>query len=346
MAELETIRHLLTEDEVEDALKMLILESSKFSSGFHIQTMQLQGRLSKDNNDKISNVSDPLERDRIRFATLELTQTLMGYPTVAGQVVADSPDQLLNNKCYPFIDRIHFRDFLKRQIHGNGAKMIFINGPSKSGMSYLENYLIHLSTVNSLFSVVRINAAVDLNGPEPFKGVSLAKLLGIELGLDLNLDIDELDQFKFTRFAIKLKEKLVANDKIPLIFIHDFHHLQATPDIAKFILKLADVFRQDFPKVIFLIAGMEYEKLPNWESSLRMHCSVYQIETINKENVEACLDGIFDFYQQKILALGHSTITKSEYVNGMISRLIPDENNINLANVGYMISDHLMQLNN
>jgi len=171
-------------------------------------------------------------------------------------------------------------------------------------------------------------------------------MLGIELGLDLNLDIDELDQFKFTRFAIKLKEKLLANEKIPLIFIHDFHHLQATPDIAKFILKLADVFRQDFPKVIFLIAGMDYEKLPNWESSLRMHCFVYHIEPVNKQNVEVCLDGIFDYYQHKILALGDSAITKTEYVNGMISRLIPDENNINLANVGYMISDHLMQLNN
>lgn len=345
MTPLETIQHHLMDDKVEDALNLLIVESPKFSSGFHIQAMQLNGRLSKDNNDKVSNVADEKERDKIRLEALRITQTLMGY-TVSGEVVAASADHLLNNKCFPFIDRIQFREFLKRQIHGNGAKMIFINGPSKSGMSYLENYLIHLSTVNSLFSVVRINAAVDLNGPEPFKGVSLAKLLGIELGLDLNLDIDELDQFKFTRFAIKLKEKLVANDKIPLIFIHDFHHLQATPDIAKFILKLADVFRQDFPKVIFLIAGMEYEKLPNWESSLRMHCSVYQIETINKENVEACLDGIFDFYQQKILALGHSTITKSEYVNGMISRLIPDENNINLANVGYMISDHLMQLNN
>ncbi|PAM95135.1 hypothetical protein B4N84_07575 [Flavobacterium sp. IR1] len=346
MTPLETIQHLLTQDKLEDALKLLILESPKFSSGFHIQTMQLHGRLSKDNNDKVSNVSDPLERDRIRYATLGLTQTLMGFPTVSGQVVATSADHLLNNKCYPFIDRIQFREFLKRQIHGNGAKMIFINGPSKSGMSYLENYLIHLSTLNSLFSVVRINAAVDLNGPEPFKGVSLAKLLGIELGLDLNLDTDELDQFKFTRFAIKLKEKLLANDTIPLIFIHDFHHLQATPDIAKFILKLADVFRQDFPKVIFLIAGMDYEKLPNWESSLRMHCSVYHIETIDRVNVEVCLDGIFDYYQPKILALGDSSITKTEYVNGMISRLIPDENNINLASVGYMISDHLMQLNN
>lgn len=345
MTNLEKIQHLLTQDKLEDALDNLILESQKFPSCYHIQTMQLKGRLSKDNNDIVNNVADPLEHDRIRYATLGLTQTLMGY-TVAGQVVAASADHLLNNKCYPFIDRSQFREFLKMQIHGKGAKMIFINGPSKSGMSYLENYLIHLSALNSLFSVVRINAAVDLNGPESFKGVTLAKLLGIELGLDLNLDIDELDQFKFTRFAIKLKEKLVANDKIPLIFIHDFHHLQATPDIAKFILKLADVFRQDFPKVIFLIAGMEYDKLPNWESSLRMHCLVYHIEPINRENVEVCLDGIFDYYQPKILALGDSSITKTEYVNGMISRLIPDENNINLANVGYMISDHLMQLNN
>jgi hypothetical protein len=186
-----------------------------------------------------------------------------------------------------------------------------------------------------------------LDDPNPSKGVRLARVISEQVGLEINLKDNDEDIFKFVRFTTKLRESLSNHNKIPIFFLHDFHRMTIIPDdLMKFIYNVALNIRNNFPKSLFIVAGLNCESLPNWHSELRQVFPIYNIENIEESTIKECLNCIFDKYKNKVFQLGNGQITKIEYIDKMISILIPEKPKINLAFVGSKISDHLIALKN
>lgn len=341
---IDEINLLIGQNKISEAIEIIVPLTKTLSRGLYNIAFHLQARLAGFENDEIDGIADPTDKQRIISATIKLLSKIESNINETGEVVALCQEYLLHGKKIPFVDRGKFKDLLKENLGSDGAKLIFVTGDPKSGMSYLENYLIHLAKLNTLFDVVRINAAIELDDPEAFKGFNLAKLLSIKFGLDINFDLSEKDQFKFERFITKLKEKLEDHMKIPIVFIHDFHRMMANiEDIKKLLYRIADEFRQDFPKVIFIIAGLDPESLPNWYDVLRFSCPVYEIENIEENNIRDCLKSIYSNFGGKIELILSDSVTEEEYIESMIAKLT--EAPLNIASVGSTISEHLYILN-
>lgn len=347
MSTIEKIKELLIgNDKISEAIELIIPIAKTMTMNLYNTTILLQGRYKSYEQDVIDGTNDEKENNRIKKAVINFLTEMECYLDESGDIKAHCKDYLINDNKTLFADRVKFKELIQENVQSEGAKLIFVTGAAKSGMSYLENYLIHLSKFNTLFKVVRINIAQELDNPEPFNSVSLAKLLSIKLSLDINFETSEGVQFKFERFITKLKENLEANPKIPIVFIHDFHRIAlVADDINRFIYKIADSFLQDFPKAIFIFAGHKPESVPNWHSILRNYCPVYEIENINESDLKECLKSIFSSYYLKIKSILSDSITEDEYIENMMDRIAPTPSNIDIAFVGSTISDHLFTLN-
>lgn len=347
MITLDQMTDLIGLDKIEEVLEELIPLARTMSGGFHIQSVELKRRFVNMENKAVDEGSqDPAARAALSAAILRFINSIKDITNESGEIKALCAEYLLNGKKTLFADRTSFRRIIQENVQSDGAKLIFVTGVAKSGMSYLENYLIHLEKMNDLFEVIRINIAQELDNPDLFNGVSLAKLLSIKLSLDINFDSSEAEQFKFERFMTKMKESLDANSKIPFVFIHDFHRIAlVTEDIYRFIYKIADAFIVDFPKVIFIIAGLKPEMIPNWHNTLRNYHPVYEIEKVDETNLLECLKSIFESYNNKIQSTLQDTITEEEYIENMMAKLVPTPSNVDISYVGTTISDHLYILN-
>lgn len=347
MTIIEKIKELLIgKDKISEAIEVIVPIAKTMTIGMYNTAILLKGRYESYEQALIDGTNDENEKNKIRLAITKFLTEIECYLDESGDIKAHCKDYLINDKKTLFADRIKFKELIQENIQSDGAKLIFVTGSAKSGMSYLENYLIHLSKFNTLFKVIRINIAQELDNPEPFNSVSLAKLISIKLSLDINFDISEGVQFKFERFITKMKENLEANPKIPIVFIHDFHRIAlVADDINRFIYKIADSFLQDFPKALFIFAGHKPESVPNWHGILRNYCPVYEIENINETNLRDCLKSIFVYYNKKIKNILSDSITEDEYIENMMVRLVPTPTNIDIAFIGSSISDHLFTLN-
>lgn len=338
---------LVATDRIMEALEIIIPFAKSLSGGMYNEALQFKARMENiQNSEMMLGDSDIKERNKVRLAILDFLSQIEHYVNKKGDINAYCQDFIVNvnDIQLPFVDRIRFRQLLMDNMQSDGAKLIFVKGVTKSGMSYLENYLIHLCKINPLYNLVRINVPVELEDPELTNGVSLAKSISIVLNLDIDWEITEKDQFKFTRFVSKLKEAIEKYSTIPIVFMHDFHKMSAVPpDINKFILKIADAFIGSFPKTIFIIAGLELESLPNW-SDLKRFFPVYDIENINQDNIRDCLRSIFKSYNQDIERIMNQQLNEDVYIATMLAKLVPDTSKIDIASVGSSIADHLYTL--
>lgn len=344
----QEIRKLIKSDNVKDAIAETIKLTENLSPSLSTSAVLLNSRYEDFQNDEIDGTSaGNSEINSIKRSVLMLLLKIEECTNNKGEIISDTQDTLLSDCSFPFVDRLAFRNILKTALQTNGAKMIFVKGDPKSGMSYLEKYLIHLGQKNSLYQIVPIEIPYYLDDSNPFKGVRLAKYISEFIGLKIKLNDSEEDQFKFVRFTTKLRENLSTQTKIPIFFLHDFHRMAIIPDdLIKFIFSIALTIRNNFPKSIFIIAGLNCELLPNWHTDLKQVYPVYSIENIDEQSIRSCLNSIFEKFQTKIFQTGNGQITKDEYIEGMIFRLIPDKLKIDVTSVGSKISEHLYILKN
>lgn len=342
------IRTLLGNDKIEEVLALLTQDTAHLSGQFQNTLVQITGQLNRVMNNKAQYTNPELnaERAKIVASTLEFAAEIERYINASGTGADFYLDHLVNDGRNPFIDRDAFRKMVKSKLNSDGAKIIFVKGDKRSGMSYLENFLIHIGRSNNLYNIIRINAKTELDNPDTFKGSRLAKMISIKLNLDLEFERQEDDQFKFTRFVSRLRERLEGEKRIPVVFLHDFHHLQVVPtDIYQLIAMIADSFRQQHPKTVFIVSGLDYELLPNWHTELKRFCCYeYKLEPVNEENIRQCLQAIFQQHRGKIMeTLEVQEITLEQYIEGMLPLLIPKQP-IDLVHVNNEITIHLEKL--
>jgi hypothetical protein len=342
----ETINELVGNDKIKEALDLLRTASKPFPPAYLSRVVNLQGDLTRYINAEANGTEEIKELRRIRSAVTDLNLELQSRTYEDGECLTSSSESLVIDYSYPFIDRESFRKKLATALKQLKPKMIFVEGLEQSGMTYLENYVIHLGEQCSNYSVISIDASKELYDPNPAKGVVLARLLATKLDVTIDLTRDDTSQFKFEGFITKLKEKISGMTQTPVVFIHDFHKLEVMQDVHNLIVRLTDAFRQgNFPKIIFIIAGMKAERLPGWQLNMRMICPVYDTgEAVSVDHVRSCLVSVFKKYGDTIAELGGGPISEADYVEGMIAQLIPEPPNVNLVQVGKELQNHLFDI--
>lgn len=344
----EKINTLIQNLSFEDAI--LILESSCVGvlNGFLTQVIILSSELKKYKQDEVNEVEDVKDLNRIRLRIINLAQEIDAHHI---DLNAENIKELLScslliEDSFPFIDRTKFRDKIEAALSSNKADVILVNGDPKSGMSYLEKFLRNISGSLDILTTIPIEIPAVLGDPDIILGEKLAKSILNEIGIEIEFDAEENEQFKFKQFINKLKERVKEDNKVPLFFLHDFHKIEDNNDnLLEFIFTLIKSIKNDFPKCIFIIAGFNYQNIRHWHNDLKFTTSVYKIEPIEVDDVKTCLSNIYAKYETKIRTIdGFDNITLDDYIEGMTSMLIEDTNKIDIATIGLGISEHLMAL--
>ncbi|WP_111707722.1 hypothetical protein [Lutibacter citreus] len=317
-------------------------------SVFKPRVIILSSELNKYKQDEVNLVEDVKDLNKIRLEIITLSQQMDVHHIELdteniNELLACS---LLIEDSFPFIDRTKFRDKIKNALASNKADVILVNGEPRSGMSYLEKFLRNISTSLDILTFVPIEIPAVLGDPDIILGEKLAKSILNEIGLEIEFDTEENEQFKFKQFINKLKKCVKEENKVPVFFLHDFHKIEDNNDnLLEFIFTLIKSIKNDFPKCIFIIAGFNYQNIRHWHSDLKFTTPVYNIEKIQVDDVKKCLSKIYLKYETKIHAIdGFDNITLDEYIDGMISMLIEDSNKIDISAIGLGISEHLLAL--
>jgi hypothetical protein len=350
--ETKDVKELIKLGAIQGAIQKTMEIAESLSDDFHSRAIVLNTRLllyQKNKTDGLIPPNDESILNIIRFDLLAFLNEIDDFGEKKTEIIHSLNDTLLDNS-FPFVERMALRDFIKTSIEGKSSKMIFVKGESKSGLTYIEKYLNYLSQKNELYRVVNFHVP-SLDGPEPFKGVQFAKFLSLDLGFDANLNEAESDQFKFTKFTTKLREKLAnqPSKQTVIFFLHDFHRLNPMPDdIKKFIQNLAFSIQSNFPKTIFIISGFQQEQLPSWNDDFQFNdsiFSVYEMEKITKDGFKQCLQAIYTNFKPKIVKMnGGTDLTADEYIDGMLDLISPVGKPFNLAEASFEIKKHLFNL--
>lgn len=268
-------------------------------------------------------------------------------PTTAAITVSlnkkNFDSHLLRQNIFPFINRHNFRKQLSERLETNKAKVIFVNGEPRSGMSYLGKFLNDICDKTSLFEFYDIDVPYYLSSEELLNGVTLAKAIAAKFDFDDELEDERGDKFKFVRFANRLTQAIESHESTPILFLHDFHKIPVLDEINSLFFELLDLITKKMPNIVVIIAGFECENIRNWHSELKYLVKACDLDQITDLDVEYMLEIIFQEYQDKINALGQP-MTKDVYIENMKAKLMPDQN-IEIAVIGELLADHLYKLN-
>lgn len=258
--------------------------------------------------------------------------------------------QTLINDSYPFADRTDFRGKLRNALDSENAQIILVDGKTKSGMSHLEKFLQHIVSNSDILSFYPFNIPPILDEPISSLGETLASYMAIPLNLEIDFSTLPKDQFKFAKFFSKLKEKIRESDTVPIFFLHDFHKVQENnTSLLSFIQMLIEEVYRDFPKAIFILAGLKYTLIPRWINDLEhmLGDQIYEMEPVSVADIENCLRCIFQQYKEKIEQTAEGgNITEEQYLEEVLEYLLGEEQSVNLVHVGKEISRLLTSVKN
>ena len=303
----KTIKLLIENSKLKEAIVKLEAESVGRLAKFMATIISLNAALNdletKINNGLLTAEEAKVERAKISSRIINTASKICSFNITTDDIAPYIDSALVMRDSFPFIDRTRFRRKIKKAILSEGPKIIFVEGPSKSGMSYLEKFLKNLTHQLELYSLVSMHIPEVLYGADIVLGEKLAKSILNKLGLgDLEFDQDENEQFKFTQFVNRLKTKLNNEEKIPIFFLHDFHKIEEDNDnLLEFIFALIKEIDDSFPKCILVIAGLNYRNIRSWQNELKFipTTQTYTIESIEVEHIKTCLGIIFGSFIMK-----------------------------------------------
>jgi hypothetical protein len=343
----ETIQKLIDLDKLEEAVKAIIELSDRLNASLRASALALAGEYTDFKfNSGTPGVDSMQLKQAFRLKLVNFVLELKKDPTINEEIKIIETKYLFRENKLPFVDRKGFRELICQLTKSKGAEVVFVNGTDKSGMTYLENYLSQLSKTYRNIDLIRINAAAEFDGPSGSQGLKLTQFLSVKMQLNLIQEGINDDQLKFEIFVTRLKEKLEESNQIRIIFIHDFHKLaDITEDLRRFIYKLIDNFKQEYPQLVFILAGFKYTELTNWATDLQTLCHIYQIEAVEDEHIADCLEEIYDLYSDKLEQKTGSKIEKEMYKQQMLPIIKGNDTPINIAHAGLKLMEHLTFLN-
>lgn len=342
------IEILIENNKYEDAIALLKRTCVGPLIIFKTQVINYASELHQYRQDELNLVANDLDIKKLRLNILKFAKEIDNHaitiePNRLAELFAST---LLLEDSFAFIDRISFRNKIGKSFASDKADVILVDGKPKSGMSYLSKFLSNTARNVDILNFIPIEIPAILGDPDIILGEKLAKNILNELGLEIEFDLEENEQFKFKQFVNKLKAELKNEQKVTIFFLHDFHKIEDNNDnLLSFIFTLITSLKNDFPKCIFIIAGLNYQNIRQWHSDLKFTTTVCKLEQINVADIKNCLDTIFLKYESEIKIIpGFNNITKDQYIEGMTQKLVQDINVIDIASIGLGISEHLLAL--
>ena len=344
------VRTLLGNNKLKEAVDLL-LEHGKGPMNIHeAQILNFQRRLSE--YKKVVEIDKRTHHENLN--DIEHSIKTFIDRVESKQLDEGKLDELINSLLLidsgvPFIDRSGFRDHLKTVLNSEKPQIICIEGEERSGMSHLEYYLQHLNDELEIFNFIPLDIPEILDEPDTLGGEILAQMIAYEFGIAVDFSSDEKALFKFTQFITTLKEKVANDERVPLFFMHDFHHIKKRNDnLYDFISLLISKLRSSFPRSVFIIAGMDYKSMDKWRK-IRNYVKIYRMEQAAETDTDKCLRHIYSVYKDEIIDLfqgKHDAITEEQYVEYMLDELRKDNQELKIDLLGEKLEDHLYALKN
>ena len=339
------VRTLVENNKTEESIDLLKTASVGLLNSFTDTVNLLMSRIKLFRQHQIDGTMQTENLNNIHMAILQLAQEMVDFAPPEDIIVELIESKLLIRNSFPFIDRKKFRRSIKRKLTADEAHIFLVKGEPKSGMSHLGKYLRHLSDKLKVITLITCDIPQILDEPHMHLGEKLAKYMSFSMDMEVNFDENENAQFKFVQFITKLKDKISSENKVPVFFMHDFHKINdRNENLLEFVLKLITSINGDFPKAIFILAGLNFENLRNWHDDLRFTTEIYTMEAANLDDLKNCLSIIYKEYQEEIQDILNQPMTEEEYLEEMVNTLVEDENNLNIQSIGESLSNHLFTL--
>ncbi|MEX0289335.1 MAG: hypothetical protein AB3N14_09520 [Flavobacteriaceae bacterium] len=342
---LEDLKKLVENVKLEESITFLKGHAIGPRVIFEDRLILLAGRLTT-HRQEMADSTTPKERiTDIQKSILSLAYEMHKSGGGQNEIELLLESSLVMKNSFPFIDRSEFREKLDNMLTTNEAHIFLVEGAPKSGMSHLEKFLRHLSENIKIFTLIPCDIPKILEGPEMILGERLAKYISYALGMEVNFDEQENEQFKFIQFLNALKDKIRSEGRIPLFFLHDFHRIEDdNENLLELIYMLLTSINADFPKSLFIIAGLNYAKLRNWHTDLKYTTTIYNMEEVQIDDIKKCLKCVFGEFSDKIKEKLKQQISEEEYVESMLEELMGPGQEVNIEKVGLALADHLYAL--
>ncbi|MDF1696866.1 MAG: hypothetical protein P1U56_13575 [Saprospiraceae bacterium] len=342
---IEDLRTLVQNNKTEESIEFL----KKFSVGplkpFLNSLIILRARFDEFNKNQIVNIPQVENLNSIHKTILDIAEEMADHAVPTEEIENLIESRLLLENSFPFIDRKKFRTSIQKKLATDKAHIFLVSGQPKSGMSHLEKFLKNLSENLKVITLIPCDIPQILDEPNMHLGEKLAKFISFSMNMEVNFDDTENAQFKFIQFINKLKEKIRSENRVPVFFLHDFHKInERNENLLEFIFMLITSINSDFPKSIFIVAGLNFENLRNWHNDLRFTTEIYKMESVKIEDLKRCLSIIYEEYKGEIQEKLNQPITKEEYLEQMVQKLTQEGEPLNIKTIGESLSDHLFTL--
>lgn len=339
------VRTLIVNNKVEESIELLEKASVGLLNSFVDTINLLTSRIKMFRQHEILGTAQTENINDIKKSILDIAQEMVNTTPPQDIIIELIESKLLIRNSFPFIDRKKFRRSIKRKLTTDEAHIFLVNGAPKSGMSHLGKFLEHLSENLKVITLIPCDIPQILDEPHMHLGDKLAKYMTFSMNMEANFDENENAQFKFIQFINKLKDKIRSENRVPVFFLHDFHKINdRNENLLEFIFMLINSINSDFPKAIFILAGLNYENLRNWHNDLKFTTEIYNMEVAKIDDLKKCLISIYKEYNEEIEDFLEMPITEEEYLDIMIEKLVEDENSLNIQSIGKGLSNHLLKL--
>jgi len=336
--------------ELEDSLNLLDAMMTGLLKGFEDRLSLLRTLLNLIKNKPMSDADRDAELLKLGSKILDFARDFCEARDAEAVIEQQFASQLLIDNSFPFADRTNFRGMLRNAMDASKAQIILVDGAPKSGMSHLEKFIQHSFSEAKFVEFHPFNVGGILDEPECSLGETLATSMAVDCGLDIDFSKLSQDQFKFSQFFTQLKEKISSSDTVPIFFLHDFHKAQDNnQSLLAFVQILIERVYRDFPKAIFILAGLKYTLIPRWVNDFEFMLGnrIYHMELVSEADIEACLRCIFAEYEDDIAqAAEGGEITEDDYITEVIDELLGEDRTVVLADVGRKISRLLFNFKN
>lgn len=348
---LASVHTLLGNIKFDEAITFVDAKCVGFLSSFKATSTGLRSRFTAISQDGIDGVfrnvdSDmaELRRDIIAFAELlDSHNKDVALPRVDALI----SQSLLMNDSFPFVDRKAFRNKIKDAMEREEPTVLMVTGAAKSGMSYLEKFLVNLTNEIAMFDLISLEIPAILGEPDILQGELLARNVLNEMGVAVEVKEEIKGRFKFVQFISALQMKIKENGKIPIFFFHDFHHLEVDQNLFEFLNVLLDLLHKNFPKCLIIMTGLDFTRIRNWNKDWQFsaNVAVYDMEPIAVADLSTCLQRIFVKYEDKIKSVANfEDITEADYIEGMVASLVGEAETIDIDALGTTMKHYLKDL--
>lgn len=202
---------------------------------------------------------------------------------------------LLKAKKLPFIDRKNVQHIFRKLIHNEENKCILINGPSKTGLSYIRYYIDELANLTGRFKAVYVDfRKLSPAAGGPIQVADIARYLKRQIP-DFNppFDFDIAEQFKYDEFIGVLREFL-GNSPDTYLFFFDHFNILYSNEVKQFINELVENAVEDGGLINnYYVVLANFDGARDWDMELTAIVGAVKLTAFTREQVIEFIEKVY-----------------------------------------------------